>query len=194
MMKIEERPIGSVKPYEKNPRVNDDAVEKVAESIREFGFNQPIVVDAEGVVIVGHTRLKAAESLGMKKVPVYVADLTPEKAAAYRLADNKTAEFSFWDAEGLQAELAELADVGFDMAPFGFDTEADDPAKSFFENDVTESAEGEAVAGEDENYLLRIRVPKKFKQRVERYRKDNGDEGFTAAVLAVCGIGAEKEG
>ena len=90
-MKVEQWKIGDVKPYGNNPRRNDDAVEKVANSIREFGFQQPIVVDSEGVVIVGHTRLKAAQSLGMEEVPVVVAaDLTDEQVKAYRLADNKT--------------------------------------------------------------------------------------------------------
>jgi hypothetical protein len=89
-MKVELWPIGQVKPYDNNPRINDGAVDGVAASIREFGFRQPIVVDTDGVVIAGHTRLKAAHKLGMDKVPVIVAtDLTPEQIRAYTRHRNK---------------------------------------------------------------------------------------------------------
>ncbi|MCR4411290.1 MAG: ParB N-terminal domain-containing protein, partial [Thermoguttaceae bacterium] len=92
-MKIETWKLDRIRPYANNPRLNDDAVDAVAASIRQFGFRQPIVVDPEGVIIVGHTRYKAALKLGLEKVPVHVAtDLTPEQIKAYRIADNKTAE------------------------------------------------------------------------------------------------------
>ena len=101
-MKVEQRPIGTIKPYEANPRINDPAVDAVAKSIEEFGFRQPIVVDQEGVIVVGHTRWKAAAKLGLAEVPVHVArDLTPEQRKAYRIADNKTADFATWDIERL---------------------------------------------------------------------------------------------
>ena len=88
-MKVEQRAISTIRPYEANPRVNDPAVDAVARSIEEFGFRQPIVVDEEGVIVVGHTRLKAAAKLGLAMVPVHVAkDLTPEQRRAYRIADN----------------------------------------------------------------------------------------------------------
>lgn len=120
-MRIEWWDIDRVIPYENNPRNNDDAVEKVANSLREFGWKQSLVVDPDGVLIVGHTRLKAAKSLGMDKVPVLVAsDLTPAQSQAYRLADNKTAELATWDIEALSVELDGLS-VDFDMAEFGFD-------------------------------------------------------------------------
>src|SRR5918995_7348977 len=106
-MKIEQWKLSDVKPYENNPRINDDAVDAVAASIREFGFRQPIVVDAEGVIICGHTRFKAAQKLGLEKVPVHVAkDLTPEQIKAYRIADNQTASLAEWDQELLPLELA----------------------------------------------------------------------------------------
>src|SRR4051812_40246076 len=100
-MQVELRPIHTIKPYENNPRVNDAAVDAVAASLQEFGWQQPLVVDEEGVVVVGHTRLKAAIKLGMDVVPVHVATgLTPEQARAYRIADNKTATLaSFNDAK-----------------------------------------------------------------------------------------------
>jgi len=120
-MKIEQWDIGKVKPYEKNPRRNDKAVEAVANSIREFGFRQPIVVDEHGVIVVGHTRHKAALKLGLKTVPVHVAaDLTPQQARAYRLADNRSAADSEWDVDLLPIELGELRDDGFDLKLVGF--------------------------------------------------------------------------
>jgi len=123
-MKIEMRPIGAVKPYEQNPRVNDQAVDAVAASLREFGWRQPIVVDANGVIIVGHTRLKAAQKLGLTEVPVHVAtDLTPEKIKAYRLADNRLGELAEWNMDLLQLELKDLQGVNFDLDLLGFGSE-----------------------------------------------------------------------
>ena len=118
---IEIRPIESVKPYDKNPRINDKAVDAVAASLQEFGFRQPIVVDSEGVIICGHTRYRSALKLGLTKVPVHVvSDLTPEQVKAYRIADNKTGEIAEWDFEILPIELSELQDAGFDMSILGF--------------------------------------------------------------------------
>lgn len=120
-MKIEQWDIDRLIPYDNNPRKNDDAVEYVANSIREFGFQQPIVVDSEGVIIVGHTRLKAAQKLGLETVPVAVADdLTPNQIDAYRLADNKTNEFAEWDFEKLNEELESIDWLDVDMSEFGF--------------------------------------------------------------------------
>lgn len=115
-------PVGEVLPYEKNPRKNAKAIKYVKESIRKFGFKQPIVVDYKRVVICGHTRLEAAKSLGMDEVPCIVAnDLTDAQVKALRLADNKVAEFSEWDDPLLNDELLELADISdIDMGDFGF--------------------------------------------------------------------------
>ena len=127
-MKIELRATSAVTPYEKNPRDNDAAVDAVAESITRFGFRQPIVVDEHGVIVCGHTRWKAAQKLGVERVPVHVAkDLTPEQVRAYRIADNKTAELASWDMELLPIELAELQEAGIDWGLLGFD--ADELAK-----------------------------------------------------------------
>ena len=114
--------IDDVKPYESNPRVNDGAVDAVAASLREFGFRQPIVVDEHNVIIVGHTRWKAAKKLGLAKVPVHVArDLTPERVKAYRIADNQTATIADWNYELLPIELKDLqaADFNLDLLGFG---------------------------------------------------------------------------
>jgi DNA modification methylase len=122
--KVELRKIDDIKPYERNPRINDKAVDAVAGSLSEFGFRQPIVVDEDGVIIAGHTRWKAAKKLGLAKVPVHVAtDLTPEQVRAYRLADNRTGEIAEWDMSILPIELNELREGGFDMDILAFDEE-----------------------------------------------------------------------
>ena len=124
-MKIKLTSLAEIKPYKKNPRINDDAVDAVVRSIREFGFRQPIVVDKKGVIIVGHVRYKAALQLELQKVPVHVAEnLTAKQAQAYRIADNKTNELAEWDFELLQFELADLRDKNFEMDTLGFDEDA----------------------------------------------------------------------
>jgi DNA modification methylase len=123
-MKIELRPISDIKPYPNNPRINDDAVDTVAGSIKEFGFRQPIVVDTDGVIICGHTRFKAAQKLGLEKVPVHVAtDLTADQIKAYRIADNKSSELADWNFDLLPIELGELQTAGFDLSLLGFDSD-----------------------------------------------------------------------
>jgi len=118
-MQIVEKKVTELKAYEKNPRKNDNAVGPVAESIKEFGFKVPIIVDKDNVIVAGHTRLRAAKKLGMKTVPCIVADdLTPEQIKAFRLADNKVSEFAEWDMDFLTPELKE---IDFDMALFGFE-------------------------------------------------------------------------
>lgn len=124
----EEWPIDRLKPYENNPRNNARAVASLAESISTFGFRVPIVVDADGVIIAGHTRLKAARKLGLETVPVHVAaDLSPAKAQALRLADNRVSEIAGWDADLLQAELdalVEQAEDDMDLAALMIDLDS----------------------------------------------------------------------
>jgi DNA modification methylase len=120
-MLVEMRPISEIRPYENNPRINDPAVDAVAASIRAFGFRQPIVVDEQGVIVVGHTRYKAALKLGLEEVPVHVAvGLTSAQAKAYRLADNQTSRLSDWDYDRLPLELAELQQLNIDLNLTGF--------------------------------------------------------------------------
>ncbi|MBQ8697615.1 MAG: ParB N-terminal domain-containing protein, partial [Schwartzia sp.] len=129
-MKVKEIPISEIKPYANNPRNNAAAVEPVAASIRDFGFRVPIVLDKNGVIVAGHTRLEAAKRLGLSKVPCVVADdLTAEQARAFRIADNKTAELATWDAKKLADEIADISN--FNIAEFGFTF---DSGKDFFEN------------------------------------------------------------
>lgn len=130
-VKVEYRNVADLKPYKNNPRLNDGAVDAVAASIKEFGFKVPIVVDSDGVIVAGHTRLKAAKKLGLDSVPVIVADdLTPEQVKAFRLADNRVAELAQWDIGKLNIELDDIADI--DMGDFGFDlaTEPEKPEDS----------------------------------------------------------------
>ena len=118
-MDIKEIKLTDIKAYKNNPRLTGEAVDKVAASIKEFGFMQPIVIDKNNVIVAGHVRAQAATKLKMKTVPCLVAEnLTPEQIAAYRLADNKTAEFALWDYEKLEQELDAIG--GFNMADFGF--------------------------------------------------------------------------
>ena len=121
---VQLRKIDDIRPYERNPRLNEKAVDAVAASLAEFGFRQPIVVDGDGVIVAGHTRWKAAKKLGLAKVPVHVAtDLSEAQIRAYRIADNKTGDLADWDLEILPIELAELRDEGFEMDLLAFDDE-----------------------------------------------------------------------
>ncbi|MCK4981803.1 MAG: ParB N-terminal domain-containing protein [Victivallaceae bacterium] len=123
-MEIIQMKIADVIPYERNPRINDDAVEAVAESIKEFGWRAPLVVDEHNIIICGHTRLKAAQHLGLDTVPVHVArGLTPEQIKAYRIADNQTGNIAEWDFDLLPLELADLQNMDFDLSILGFDTD-----------------------------------------------------------------------
>ena len=123
-MKIELWPIEKLIPYDNNPRKNDGAVKAVAESIKTYGFKNPIICDEHGIILAGHTRKLAAEQLKLKEVPVIVAsDLTPEQARQFRLIDNSTASIAEWDLEKLMQECAAMPEVEF--KDFGLDLEAE---------------------------------------------------------------------
>ena len=142
-MTIREFKTKDLKPYANNPRHNDNAVEAVANSIKEFGFKVPIIIDKELVVVAGHTRLKAAKLLGLEKVPCIVAgDLSPEQIDAFRLADNKTGELAEWDYDLLQQELQKLEGI-IEMDRFGF-------------NEIEDVLEAE----NDDTYTSAINIPK----------------------------------
>lgn len=136
-------------PYVNNPRINDNAVDFVAASIKEFGFKQPIVIDKENVIVAGHTRLKAAKKLGLKKVPCLMADdLTDQQIKAFRLADNKVSEFAVWDLEKLDIELEEISDL--EMVDFGFEElEATEEQSEIIEDEIPEvPAEAKSKLGD----------------------------------------------
>ena len=118
-LEIKYIPIDDIKPYKNNPRLNEDAIPYVMNSIKEFGFKNPIILDKNNVIVAGHTRLESAKRLDMKEVPViYADDLTEEQIKAFRLADNKVAEKSLWDYTKLDEELEDILDI--DMSMFDF--------------------------------------------------------------------------
>lgn len=124
-LEIKYIPIDDIKPYKNNPRLNEDAIPYVMNSIKEFGFKNPIILDKNNVIVAGHTRLESAKRLDMKEVPViYADDLTEEQIKAFRLADNKVAEKSMWDYTKLDEELEDILDI--DMSMFDFDINTDD--------------------------------------------------------------------
>lgn len=132
-MEVKNLKLQDLKPYEKNPRKNDEAVQYVAESIKQFGFKVPIIIDKNNVIVAGHTRFKAAKKLGISEVPCIVADdLTEEQIKAFRLADNKVAEKAEWDFDLLFDELDDLLE--FDMSVFGF-IEEEEPDLDEIESD-----------------------------------------------------------
>jgi ParB-like chromosome segregation protein Spo0J len=143
---VEMLPIETVIPYEKNPRHNETAIPKVARSIEQFGWQQPIVVDRHMVVVAGHTRLMAGRLLGHRTVPVVVAkNLTAKQVKAYRLADNRTGEEAEWDTERLATEIGVLRDAGFDLALTAFD--AGELSKlALFGSDEAEEPEGRRIS------------------------------------------------
>src|SRR6056300_246488 len=115
-MKIKNTDINDIKAYDKNPRNNANSIDKVADSIAEFGFRQPIVVDEDMIVLAGHTRLLASKQLGLKKVPVHIAEgLTNAQKKAYRIMDNKSSEDSEWDKELLNLEIKDLIEDNYDL-------------------------------------------------------------------------------
>lgn len=146
-MNIVSKRIDEIKPYEKNPRKNDSAVDYVAKSIKEFGFKVPIVIDKDGIIIAGHTRYKASKKLGLKEVPCIVADdLTEEQVKAFRLADNKVSEKAKWNDKLLEEELSDIFSI--DMEDFGFDLGIDDEIEEDGEVEFTE------ILGEEHNYIV----------------------------------------
>lgn len=146
-MQITNMKLSDIHPYEKNPRFNEEAVDAVAASIKEFGFKNPIIVDKDHVIIAGHTRLRSAEKLGLTEVPVVVAaDLTPEQVQAFRIADNKTGEIAEWNYDLLPIEVRELQEANFDLSLLGFDTEELDRLLNGGANDTVADGETDADA------------------------------------------------
>jgi len=142
-MKIVNKKIEDLKPYENNPRFNDDAVEYVAKSIKEFGFKVPIILDKNDVIVAGHTRYKASIELGLKEVPCIIADdLTDEQIKAFRLADNKVSDYSIWNNVALLDELEDLEGLdiftGFKESEI-FGEELDEKDNDFINEIVEES-------------------------------------------------------
>ena len=173
-MQIQYRSISDLIPYEKNPRKNDEAVPLVAESIKEFGFKVPIVIDSNGVVIAGHTRLRAAKKLKLKEVPCIIADdLTEEQVKAFRLADNKVAEKAEWDFELLGEELDNIFDI--DMEAFGFEFNIEEEKTPTEREDLSDEVK--------ETFEVIVECDSELQQE-EVYYKLVG-EGYTCRTLTL---------
>lgn len=151
-LEYKELPLAQIKPYDKNPRKNDEAVDGVAKSIQEFGFKNPMILDKNYEIICGHTRYKASQKLGLLTVPCIIADdLTTEQVKALRLADNKVAEKAEWDFDLLDAELASILNI--DMSEFGFENLDAEDDKEIVE-DIAPDAPTEAKSKLGDIYQL----------------------------------------
>lgn len=172
-MKIVERKIEQLQPYENNPRKNEDAVEYVANSIREFGWQVPIVIDNDNTIVAGHTRYLAAQKLGIDVIPCVVADdLSEEQIKAFRLADNKVSEVAGWDFSMLADELDAL---DIDMEMFGFDSNINDYIDGFFEQ------EDEETSGKDEPEKAVVTITCKVSE-LDDLKEQLEDGGWTYKV------------
>ena len=173
-MKIVEVATAELKPYENNPRNNDNAVDAVAESIKNFGFKVPIVIDAENVIVAGHTRYKAALKLGLEKIPCIIADdLTPEQVRAFRVVDNKTSEFATWAVKDLNAELATLTD--FKLENFGIDVRK---IKNVEETSIEEPRKGNNNAVE--TVKMQFKLHKKQAKIIRQAIREIGKTAVTS--------------
>lgn len=177
-IKIEYIALSDIKPYENNPRMNDDAVKYVANSIKEFGFKVPIIIDQNNVIVSGHTRLKAAEMLGLKTAPcVRANDLTENQIKAFRIADNKVSEYSSWDYEKLNLELDE---INLDMQNFGFiDYENNENILNDLYND--DCFEKRDIFSEV--YNVTIPFPIEYKTAIKNWIQKNKSEALADYII-----------
>lgn len=168
--------VDELRAYDKNPRRNDEAVEYVANSIREFGFKVPVVIDEHDTIVCGHTRVKAAAKLGIDEVPCIVADdLTPAQIKAFRLADNKVGELAMWDWDLLSDEMEELDELGIDMSDFGF--------LSLDDEEEPEEAPQDLSGEVKEVYEVIIECHSEAEQEAVYYKLSR--EGYNCRVLTL---------
>ena len=179
------RPTAELVPYENNPRFNDGAVDQLANSLRRFGFRWPILINTKTrVVVCGHTRLKAAQKLGMEAVPTVSADdMTQKEIDAFRLVDNKVAELAVWDDIALDEEIDKLPD--FDFKDFGFNYGAD--LSSELEDSLDDSNLPDAAELTELGKVV-FRFSKEQTDAIHGYIKANGDKVFKDFILATVGI------
>lgn len=162
-MQIIEKNIEELIPYEKNPRVNENAVDYVAKSIREFGWKVPIVIDENNVIVTGHTRYKAAKKLGIKNIPCVIAnDLTDVQVKAYRIADNKVSDYSLWDNKLLLDELEEIGKLDENLFT-GFEL------GDVF--DVFDEREKDAVTESEFGFVYELVLKSEDKEKLEKIQK-----------------------
>lgn len=194
-MKVKSIKIDQIIPYDQNPRDNSAAVEKVAQSLSEFGWQQPIVVDEDMVILAGHTRHLAALSLGMKDVPVHVASgLSEAQKKAYRIVDNKTSELAEWDKDLLKAEFAALQELDFDLQLTGFDLEeitklaGDDLLEFAADLEDLEEVDFDELDAIDKSHVkmfllyLSTETEPKFREMCIKIQEKHGIDNITDAV------------
>ncbi len=179
-MQLIELSIDEIIPYENNPRKNDNAVDKVAESIKEFGFKVPIIIDKDHVIIAGHTRYKAAKKLDFKKAPVIMAeDLTEEQVKAFRIMDNKSSEFATWDYEALLVEMESLKLEDYNLELTGFDfNEIEGIMDKYNPNDIEE----------DSDFNIEEQL-----ESIENPKSKKGDIWLLGKHRLLCGDSTVKE-
>lgn len=179
-MKIIEKNIDELVPYENNARINDGAVDAVANSISDFGWKQPIVIDKNNVIVAGHTRLKAAKKLGLQKVPCIVADdLDDEQIKAFRIADNSSAQLADWDMDKL---MAEIQDIDFDMAKYGLDEQLDNNNAISYIDDLLENEFSESRI-DAKTFGVTFQFSKDCEGLVNDYIKEKGKQPLIDLML-----------
>ncbi len=195
-MEIKQIKIEKIFPYDQNPRDNSAAVEKVAESIKEFGWQQPIVVDEEKIILAGHTRHLAAMSMGLKEVPVLIASgLSEAQKKAYRIVDNKTSELAEWDKELLKSEFLALQELDFDLNLTGFDLDeiarmSGEDLLQFAEelDEIDDSLQFDELESENRSHVkmlqlyLDMETEPKFRQMCVKIQEKHGIDNLTDAV------------
>jgi ParB-like chromosome segregation protein Spo0J len=202
-MKVKLTNITDIKPYNDNPRNNAEAVDKVAQSIKDFGFRVPIVVDENMIVLAGHTRLKAAEIIGLKKVPIHQAqDLSDAQKKAFRIADNKISEFADWDKDLLSKEFQALAEMDFDLTSTAFDYDSIEKITSDiieFDEPINE-IESENIDLENiqqsnirmVNLFLDTETEPQFRMMCEALQNSWGSENITSTTYEAVKIAYEN--
>ena len=175
-MEIINKKLATLIPYANNPRINDEAVEYVKNSIKEFGFKVPVIIDKNNVIVAGHTRVKACMELGIKDIPCIIADdLTDEQIKAFRLADNKVSEKSMWDYTKLDEELEGILNI--DMKMFDFDTIDESYIDDLLENDFGNQGDG------SETFSVSFTFDKKYEEKILNYIKENGKDKIKSLII-----------
>lgn len=180
-LKIVYKKIQDLTPYENNPRLNDGAVDAVAKSIEEFGFKVPIVIDKDGVIVAGHTRLKAAKQLAIDEVPCIIADdLSDEELKAFRLADNKVSELAGWNWDKLEEELEELKMSDIDMEELGFE---EDDALDFSYIDELDENGLSMTKGESDHFVMSFTFPIEKQGLINEYVEEVSKEKIVEDII-----------
>ena len=176
-LKIEYVDINSIKPYKKNPRKNEEAIPYVMESIKQFGFKNPVILDKDNVIVAGHTRIESAKRLGITEIPcIYADDLTDEQIRAFRLADNKVAEIAEWDIDLLDTELDDILNI--DMTDFGFDIVDDDT--SYIDDLLDEEFVGTSISNQ---FSVTFLFNKDYQNPILDFIKENGKDAIVENII-----------